>query len=39
MSKCKKYSPEYKREAIERVRRSGTTCQLTLNIVQIELDA
>lgn len=27
MSKRKKYSPEYKREAIELVRRSGSSCR------------
>lgn len=27
MSKRKKYSPEYKREAIELVRRTGTSCR------------
>jgi transposase len=27
MSKRKKYSPEFKREAIELVRRSGTSCR------------
>ena len=33
MSKRKKYSPEYKREAIELVRRTGTSCrQVALEI-------
>jgi transposase len=33
MSKRKKYSPEFKREAIELVRRSGTSCrQVALEI-------
>ena len=33
MSKRKKYSPEYKREAVELVRRSGSSCrQVALDI-------
>lgn len=33
MSKCKKYSPEFKQEAIELVRRSGASCrQVALEI-------